>query len=230
MSLITKEVLNDLKNREKVSISSLQRVHSIGFNKARILFDQLVLIALITPCGGVNKSKVQEKLGETPTEETKIIFLDVDGVLNCNSTKDLCGYYIGIEDHKVDLLKKIVDATGAKIVLVSSWKECWYKGALLKERQDDSADYLDAKLAKASLTIFDKTEDRGFNRGDGIKEYIRRLEWEGVKVGSFVILDDEMFDYKEMKLTKNLIQTSYTGGGLKEKHVEHAIAILGGKS
>ena len=230
MSLITKEVLSDLKNKEKTTISDLQRVHSIGFFKAKELIDELITSGFISQNGEVQKAKIQEELGETPNEETKIIFLDVDGVLNCVSTKDLIGYYKGIEDKKVDLLKKIVDATGAKIVLVSTWKECWYKESVLKERQDDCADYLDKKLARASLTIVDKTEDEWSNRGDGIREYLRHLKWKGIDVSNFVILDDELFDYKERKLTKYLVQTSYYGGGLKEKHVEHAIEILGGKS
>ena len=229
MSLITKEVLSDLKNREKTTITDLQRVHSIGFYKAKELMDELITSGFISQNGEVQKAKIQEELGETPNEETKIIFLDVDGVLNCVSTTDLCGYYKGIEDKKVDLLKKIVGATGAKIVLVSTWKECWYKESVLKEHQDDCADYLDKKLARASLTILDKTEDEGLNRGDGIREYLRRLKWKGIDVSKFVILDDELFDYKERKLTKYLVQTSYYGGGLKEKHVENAIEILGGK-
>ena len=60
-------------------------------------------------------------------KETKIVFLDVDGVLNSITTKDRCGPYVGIDDKKVSNLKDIIDATSAKIVLVSSWKEGWKK-------------------------------------------------------------------------------------------------------
>lgn len=229
MPLITEDVLNNLKNKERITISGLQRVHSLGFYKAHDLFYKLVLNGFITPGGDILKAKVQKELGETPKEEMKIIFLDVDGVLNCSSTKDLCGYYKGIEDEKMKLIKRIVDATGAKIVLTSTWKEHWHKEKTLKKSQDDSANYIDSKFQNASLSICDKTEDDGFNRGDGIIEYLRHLRWKGIEVSNYVIIDDEIFDYKERKLTKNLVQTSYYSGGLKEKHVENAIKILGDK-
>ena len=38
----------------------------------------------------------------------KAIFLDVDGVLNCQDTEETCGDYIGIEDTKVILLMRLV--------------------------------------------------------------------------------------------------------------------------
>lgn len=48
---------------------------------------------------------------------TPILFLDCDGVLNrCNSS----GH--GLESDKLDLLKEIIDATGARIVVSSTWR------------------------------------------------------------------------------------------------------------
>ncbi len=63
----------------------------------------------------------------------KIIFLDVDGVLNCHNTfKKQHEKYIKtgiweieIELSKVKLLKQIVDNTNAKIVLSSTWRLSW---------------------------------------------------------------------------------------------------------
>lgn len=53
----------------------------------------------------------------------KIIFLDIDGVLNTSRTKELvCGGCLGIEPGKADLIKRIVKETGAKIVLTSTWR------------------------------------------------------------------------------------------------------------
>ena len=37
-----------------------------------------------------------------------IVGVDVDGVLNCYETVDLCGIYLGIEDVKVEYLKQLV--------------------------------------------------------------------------------------------------------------------------
>lgn len=48
----------------------------------------------------------------------KLLFLDVDGVLNSMDNGD----GDTIEDSKVLLLKTIIDKTGAKIVISSSWR------------------------------------------------------------------------------------------------------------
>lgn len=56
----------------------------------------------------------------------KVIFLDIDGVLNSDEYIDRAKNVQGIERHididKVKLLKKAIDETGAKTVLTSSWR------------------------------------------------------------------------------------------------------------
>ena len=56
---------------------------------------------------------------------SKYIFLDIDGVLNCNNTTDDCFGMTGIEDRLVEKLSTIVNATGAGIVLTSTWRDYW---------------------------------------------------------------------------------------------------------
>ena len=154
----------------------------------------------------------------------------MDGVLNCLTTEDRCGRYIGIEDQKVSYLKQIVDASHAKIVLVSTWKEFWEKEPF-KKHQDYLANYLDQKLAKQGLKIVDKTDDYqgAINRGAGIQEYLSFLKRNEIAVNNYVILDDLVFDYLQTKLTKNLVRTSYDKGGLQPNHVKKAISILNKK-
>lgn len=135
------------------------------------------------------------------------------------------GRYIGIENQKVSFLKQIVDSTNAKIVLVSTWKEYWYKEPY-KKHQDYMANYLDDKLAKQGLKIVDKTNDILTSRGIGILDYLCYLKDNEIEVNNYVILDDLPFDYLKAKLSKNLVQTSYDKGGLKLNHVKRAIAIL----
>lgn len=154
----------------------------------------------------------------------KVIFLDVDGVLNCvDSTSDICGY-VGIENTKVKLLRRIVEETGAEIVLVSTWKDGWSRTDKDK-KQDVFADFLDRELEKESLVILDKTEDDGILRGEGI------LAWmNGRDVESFVILDDKRYDYRNCGLSPYHIKTEFydEDGGLNEEHVVRAIEVLGG--
>ena len=213
-----KDIIELAKNRDRISISYIQRNFSIGFVKASHYFNDLVNAGFIEKDGKIIKKSRKKGL--------KIIFLDVDGVLNSHSTKDLCGPYRGIEDSKVNLLKKLVDASKAKIVLVSTWKEYWYKSVRLKDKQDDLAIYLDIKLSQQGLKISDKTDDYILNRGEGILDYIDRLHNRGIEVDKYVIFDDEMFDYKETKLTKHLIQTSFYDNGLEQKHILRAIKML----
>ena len=115
------EIASNIQKKEKISFSYIQRTFSYGFNKSYEIFHDLIEKGYIDAEGKVNKKRVDPNYVEGP----KVIFLDVDGVLNCHSTKDKCGDYIGIDDKKVALLKEIVDATGAIIILVSSWKEWW---------------------------------------------------------------------------------------------------------
>jgi hypothetical protein len=57
----------------------------------------------------------------------KLIFLDVDGVLNgCDTREKVLGddncFYDGIDTPKMDLLKEIIDKTDAYIIVSSSWR------------------------------------------------------------------------------------------------------------
>ena len=151
----------------------------------------------------------------------KVIFLDIDGVLNCQSSQSSCHGMMGIDDDKVKRLKEIVKATGAKIVLISSWKADWQK--LLKEQQGAMANYLDKKLKRQGLVIMDKTEDTSVDRGQGI------LDWlDGKKIESFVILDDEDFDYQEVNIADRVVKTNFYNdkGGLQDREMNQAIEML----
>ena len=53
----------------------------------------------------------------------KVIFLDIDGVLNCGTTTELTKTGDRFVENKfIERLKKIVDETGAKVVLSSDWR------------------------------------------------------------------------------------------------------------
>ena len=154
----------------------------------------------------------------------KIIFLDIDGVLNEEKSRSRCLGYKGIDDKKVENLANIVKATNAKIVLISTWKDDWRK--TYKAHQGMMANYLDRKLKKQGLVILDKTKsiDKNgfhFSRGEGILQYLADN-----KVEKFVILDDYQFDYDSCGLSDYYIKTDAYNGGLTEELVGRAIQIL----
>ena len=154
----------------------------------------------------------------------KAIFLDIDGVLNTPSSESRCGEYIGIDDDKVEKLKKIVEETKAEIVLISTWKKYWRKEEELKPLQDYSANYLDEKLAKQGLKAIDKTKDKSdgryLSRGESILEYVYRNN-----VENYIILDDCQFDYDGCGIADKLVKTNKTEG-LTEKEVITACRAL----
>lgn len=153
----------------------------------------------------------------------KTVFLDVDGVLNSIDSEDHIDGFIGLDYSGIKLLKEIVDATGAEIVLVSTWKLAWRKDN--KSRQDSLAAYLDQRLAEEGLVITDKTGGGIAERGHGIVEWLSEHPTE-----SWIVLDDEIFeDYEECGIMPHLVKTSFYDGGLKEKHVEMAIKMLNGE-
>lgn len=154
----------------------------------------------------------------------KVIFLDIDGVLNTPSSESRCGEYTGIDDDKVERLKKIVEKTKAEIVLISTWKKYWRKEEKLKPLQDYSANYLDEKLAKQGLKAIDKTKDKAdgryLSRGESILEYVYRNS-----VENYIILDDCQFDYDGCDLTDNYVKTNQIEG-LSEQQVKVACETL----
>lgn len=153
----------------------------------------------------------------------RIIFLDIDGVLNCSESKSRCGSFIGIDNKKVKLLSQIIYETGAKIVLSSSWRIGWDKNS---ELCDSHGVYLNNKLRKSNLFILDRTKSLSC-RGEEIKQWIGNYNVEG-----WVVLDDEIFkDYKELGILSHLVKTTFYGeeGGLQEEHVKQVISVLKGE-
>lgn len=147
----------------------------------------------------------------------KVIFLDIDGVLNNLETKDrITPMVIGIEDPKVKLLLKIVSETNSEIVLISTWGIHWKA-----EEENVHKKYLNEKMQKFGLNIIDSIDSPNFQRSRSIKDYVCA---NGIK--SFVIIDDQYFaDYITEGLGNHLVRTNIQKG-LTEDNVKQALTIL----
>lgn len=154
----------------------------------------------------------------------KVIFTDIDGVYNyaqCNA-KSPSGC-LGIEDDNLELLKQIVDRTGAKIILTSTWKTEWEKTDYIEDLSKDGQ-YLVKKFRAHGLNILDKTTDPTWaQRGKGIIDFIYNFPAE---IEAFVILDDESFDFSETGLLDKQVKTKFFDTGLTKEDVEKAVNIL----
>ena len=167
----------------------------------------------------------------------KIIFLDVDGVLNNQDTfKHRYNHYqstgewvLEIDENMVNRLANIVNKTGAKIVLSSSWRMGFSYDTC--EPLGEQARGLVDILAKYGLSIYSRTGN-GKDRADEINEWLHNHN----DVEMFVILDDDSYDLQEF-VGKELVKTSFTATdemvkdmsdctGLQDEHVVSAIDIL----
>ncbi len=156
------------------------------------------------------------------------VFLDVDGVLNHNSTKDRIGFYLGLDDKNLDVFKRLMDRLyeekgreNVSIILSSSWR-VGISQHEFKASPDELQTALKQRLKDLDLVIDDITPYLSeFCRGREISEYLSEKDVDG-----YVVLDDDMFeDFKEVKTTAHLVQTSFIHG-LQDKHIEKALEMI----
>ena len=97
----------------------------------------------------------------------KVIFLDVDGVLNSNdyvdytSKNNVEGILDEVDPKTIEMFKYALDVTGAQIVVSSSWRNI-RKFEQLKEL-----------LLRYGISLGEKTPVLGHERGLEIKQYLK---------------------------------------------------------
>ena len=144
----------------------------------------------------------------------KVLFLDVDGVLN-NGGWAFTMHQQGVRVYRDDLLyepsleqlRRVVQATGALIVVSSAWRQiptCYL--------------HLQEWLAKYDMEVYDKTPYVGGDRGDDISAWFNRHpgNWQ------YAILDDDddMGDHID-----HLVRTDFDLG-LTEREADRCIELL----
>ena len=151
----------------------------------------------------------------------KVIFLDVDGVLNSDEYFDkiknlnVDGIQSEIDVEKIKMLNMAINETGAKIVLTSSW------------RYTRNAQELKKLLSEYGIPT-DSTPFIQNKRGLEIKQYLL----ENPDVENFIIVDDELFDSYDDELIKKLVKISNGNGHnfgewLLPKDIDEFIKRLG---
>ena len=135
------------------------------------------------------------------------IFLDIDGVLNTYNEHP--SNKRRIHSANLIMLKKLIDQTQAKIILISNWK---FVSTALKE----------CKLALESchLHLDGMTKDDMIHRGQGIIDYLHSH-----KVQHYVILDDDDFSDYNNELSKHLVLVD-ARYGLRPSDIQKAMKIL----
>ena len=133
----------------------------------------------------------------------KVIFLDVDGVLNnIDNIKKCCkksinkketfysGKNVPFDIKCLKNLAKVVKKTGAKIVLSSTWRI--YKSHIY---------VLEARLAEYGLRIYDKTDIINMIKGAEITEWLKQHR----DIENYVVIDDEEYNLSNFIDNKHLV-------------------------
>lgn len=155
-------------------------------------------------------------------DNTKVIFLDVDGVLNSHNEvmrvykeTGKKGGLLGTYDIHLKELQKLVKETDAKIVMSSTWRSNFNNHDIHFEK------HITEKFKKLGLEVSDITTLKYMDRGLQINLWLE----EHPEVKKFVVLDDETYDIEPHISWGHIIKTS-TKEGLQESHVDLAIIKL----
>lgn len=144
----------------------------------------------------------------------KLIFLDIDGVLNHSECREsLWGY----DPVCIAQLNRITDITDAKLVLTSTWR-LTRKPELIKERLGITGSFVGI-----TSFILDNTRSH-VKRGVEIKAWLVKHQ-EQYPNPIFLILDD---DSDMCDLMSNLVQTDEAKGGLTQEIADEVIRRLNG--
>lgn len=159
--------------------------------------------------------RIKEKLSEVKMDKIKVIFLDVDGVLNSSHTvRTTVNNFIFAGSRQLKTLKRIIRETRAKVVLSSDWRY---------DRDDPAynSDYLELEyeLQRNGIQFYDFTpEFPTAHRGAEISKWLKAHE----EVDNFVILDDQT----DIEPNKDHWVQTVRSRGLGVKETEEAINIL----
>ncbi len=151
----------------------------------------------------------------------KIIFLDIDGVLNSDAwftklSENKMIYFSVVRDldkDAVKILNRIIKESGAKIVISSSWRLMFTLDEIKTVLKDNGFEFVNE-----IIDITPKRHTFPSRRGNEIQEWITVNQFKG----PFVIIDD---DGDMEHLMDRLVQTSWSHG-LKEEHIPKCLKLL----
>lgn len=143
----------------------------------------------------------------------RILFLDVDGVLNHKGIFYLDRQENMLCDIAVNRLRMLINLTGAKVVLSSSWRGMPINEGYLREAGVMALCHEDYRTKRLNH----QTDTR---RGDEIQEWLDRHP----EVKVYAIVDDDNDMRPEQQ--QFFVQTSFDNGGLIDTHVSRLVSLL----
>lgn len=143
----------------------------------------------------------------------KVLFLDIDGVVNCATTKQRHRGFIGIDPYMAFLVGKIVlDVPDLKVVLSSSWRTF----------HDDGVEEISRQVTPIHDVTpspwYDRESDHHSMRGEEIQKWLDEHQ----EVTTYAIVDDDTRILAEQ--LPNFFQTFWDTGitpEIAQKITEH---------
>lgn len=165
----------------------------------------------------------------------KVLFLDIDGVLNGIGTKEKCievqdgetreTGFTGISPRLVKILNRVIKETGAKVVLSTSWRIFWgVPGTKFNlEKAGFEGEIIGATPDMAGMHIGGWSTETA-KRGHEIQAWLDKWAAEHPEdtVEKFAIVDDSS---DMVHLTKRFVQTSFKHG-IRPKNADRLIEML----
>lgn len=160
-------------------------------------------------------SSLRASVSRAAQTEAPVLFLDVDGVLNCRTSWERYPrrHFHMLDEEKIELLNEVCRATGCRVTVASTWRRDTKCRRLLRNRgfrgrfsRDWRTDWL-RTFAEPDLV-----------RGDEIADWLKRN-------GSpaYAIVDDDSDMLPEQM--PRFVQTSFEDG-LTQTHADRLIALL----
>lgn len=205
---------------QRAHIVDIQKEFDLGINRASKIMNEMEMAGIISPLN--NATRQRQVLIATQDELIQVlqslgmainyIFLDFDGVLNTEenqcrlqqfdlSCEDLYGRLFSPQ--AMNNLYRIVKATGARIIVISSWKDIhgldglrqmWkkrgYKGMIHDVTRNDVSDEWLLNADLSALEDFSMPHPKGMEIADYLKTH---------EVTNYVILDDEPIALDEQR-------------------------------
>lgn len=130
---------------------------------------------------------------------SKVLFLDIDGVVNCVNTRERSGSFIGIDPYMAFIVGKIQLDTDCDVVLSSAWR---LHPDGREEVKQKVVSFIDVTINNKGVT----------DRGCEVKEWLERHP----EVERYAILDDNNDFHPDQKLFKTSWETGITEELAKE--------------
>jgi hypothetical protein len=174
-------------------------------------------------------------------EKVRVIFLDIDGVLNGFNRFTYFLYKIfaffnldlwflekvnifGIQTEKIRILRRIQERTRAIIVLCSAYRFSWYQIPYEQQRKICKDFSLHCYKNNIEISSITPRLSSSYNREDEVNTWIMN---NNSIVKSFIILDDDLSLYPHLKTNHCVnIQTRPYKMGLRYNHIKESLDLF----